>query len=95
MQDMVSYLASCDKATLETCIGGHDAVDFQSQMGNAYKQCAAFLLDSFDTHAAKSPKKRLVSQSKEQEAKPEGEDKHDEKKRRHYGRSLVRPVSRW
>ena len=65
------------------------------EMGNAYKQCAAFLLDSFDTHAAKSPKKRLVSQSKEQEAKPEGEDKHDEKKRRHYGRSLVRPVSRW
>ena len=32
------------------------------------------LLDSFDTHAAKSPKKRLVSQSKEQEAKLEGEE---------------------
>ena len=44
------------------------------EMGNAYKQCAAFLLDSFDTHAAKSPKKRLVSQSKEQEAKLEGEE---------------------
>lgn len=58
VQDMVSYLAACDKAMLETCIGGQDAVDFQSQMGNAYKQCAAFLLGSFDTHAAKSPKKR-------------------------------------
>ena len=60
--------------------------------GKGHWSQGVFLLDSFDTHAAKSPKKRLVSQSKEQEAKLEGEDKHDEKKRRHYGRSLVRPV---